>query len=92
MVDKIAVGLDELRSSESDRITDTKSGSHSNLHQLTFFGLQPGVGVTVPRVNPTFCIKFENTELAIDEEIARNIFVLKTGNVESYFLKYRYQA
>jgi len=40
-------------------------------------GLQPGITVTVHRTNPAFCIKFENTELALDEEIARNIFVWK---------------
>lgn len=80
VVDKIVVGLNELTSSESGKITYIKPGSHSNLHQLISLGLQPGVVVTVHRVNPTFCIKFENTELAIDEEIAKNIFVLKTGN------------
>ncbi len=80
VVDKIVVGLNDLKSSESGKITYIKPGSHSNLHQLISLGLQPGVVVTVHRVNPTFCIKFENTELAIDEEIAKNIFVLKTGN------------
>jgi DtxR family Mn-dependent transcriptional regulator len=40
-------------------------------------GLQPGIVVSVHRVNPAFCIKFENTELAIDEELAGNIFVWK---------------
>ena len=80
VVDKIVVGLNELKSSESGKITYIKPGSHSNLHQLISFGLQPGVVVTVHRTNPTFCIKFENTELALDEEIAKNIFVLKAGN------------
>jgi len=80
VVNKIVVGLNELKSSESGKITYIKPGSHSNLHQLISFGLQPGVVVTVHRANPTFCIKFENTELAIDEEIAKNIFVLKTCN------------
>ncbi len=79
VVDKIVVPLNELNSSESGKITYIKPGSHSTLHQLISFGLQPGVVVTVHRINPTFCIKFENTELALDEEIAKNIFVLKTG-------------
>jgi len=75
VVDNTVVSLIELKASEKGRITYIKPGSHSNLHQLISMGLQPGVVVTVHRVNPAFCIKFENTELALDEEIARNIFV-----------------
>lgn len=69
------VALNELKPSERGKITYIRPGSHSNLHQLISIGLQPGVFVTVHRTNPAFCIKFENTELAIDEEIAKNIFV-----------------
>ena len=74
------VSLSELKPSESGKITYIKPGTHSNLHQLISFGLQPGVVVTVHRTNPAFCIKFENTELAIDAAIADNIFVWKIEN------------
>jgi DtxR family Mn-dependent transcriptional regulator len=77
------VSLSELKPSESGKITYIKPGSHSNLHQLMSFGLQPGVVVTVHRVNPAFCIKYENTELAIDEEIAGNIFVWKIPDTDN---------
>ena len=77
VVSNTVVSLGELKTGERGKITYIKPGSHSNLHQLISMGLQPGVVVTVHRVNPAFCIKFENTELALDEEIARNIFVWK---------------
>ena len=77
------VSLSELKPSESGKITYIKPGSHSNLHQLMSFGLQPGVVVTVHRVNPAFCIKYENTELAIDEDIAKNIFVWKIPDTDN---------
>jgi DtxR family Mn-dependent transcriptional regulator len=80
MVSNTVVSLRELKPSERGKITYIKPGSHSNLHQLISFGLQPGVIVSVHRTNPAFCIKFENTELAIDEEIAKNIFVWKIEN------------
>jgi len=80
VVDHTVVSLTELKTSERGKITYIKPGSHSNLHQLISMGLQPGVVVTVHRVNPAFCIKFENTELALDEEIARNIFVWKMND------------
>jgi DtxR family Mn-dependent transcriptional regulator len=77
VIKNVVIGLDELKPSEKGKIMYIKPGSHSTLHQLMSFGLQPGVVVTVHRVNPAFCIKFENTELALDEEIAKNIFVWK---------------
>ena len=76
-VNTSVVSLTELKPGEKGTITYIKPGSHSNLHQLISFGLNPGVVVHVHRKNPAFCIKFENTELAIDEEIASNIFVWK---------------
>lgn len=71
--------LIELTPGEQGRITYIKPGSHSNLHQLLSFGLNPGVTVTVHRTSPAFCVKFENTELALDPEIVKNIFVWKTN-------------
>ena len=71
--------LIELLPGEQGRITYIKPGSHSNLHRLLSFGLNPGVTVTVHRTSPAFCIKFENTELALDPEIVKNIFVWKTS-------------
>lgn len=73
--------LIELAPGEQGRITYIKPGSHSNLHQLLSFGLNPGVTVTVHRTTPAFCIKFENTELALDPEIVENIFVWRISCV-----------
>lgn len=80
-IDNAVVSLAELKASESGRITYIKPTSHANFHQLISFGLHPGVVVTVHRRHPAFCIKFENTELAMDKDIARNIFVWRiNGN------------
>ena len=78
-VSNTVVGLNDLHPGESGKITYIKPGSHSNLHRLISFGLNPGVVVTVHRISPAFCIKFENTELAMDREIVKNIYVWK-GN------------
>ncbi len=77
VVSNTVVSLAELEPSERGKITYIKPGTHSNLHQLISLGVQPGIIVTVHRKNPALCIKFENTELALDEEIAKNIFVWK---------------
>lgn len=75
VVNSTVVSLADLKPGEKGKITYIKPGSHSNLHQLISFGLNPGVMVTVHRKSPAFCIKFEHTELALDEEIVKNIFV-----------------
>lgn len=76
-INNTVVSLVDVKPSEKGKITYIKPQSHSNLHQLMSLGLQPGVIVKVHRRKPAFCIKFENTELALDEEIAKNIFVWK---------------
>ena len=80
VVGQVVTSLSSLKPSEKGKIAYIKPGSHSNLHQLISFGLQPGIVVTVHRTSPTFCIKFENTELALDREIVDNIYVWKINN------------
>ncbi len=77
VIGNTVVSLVKLKPGEKGKITYIKPGSHSNLHQLISIGLQPGIIVTVHREKPVFCIRFENTELALDAEIAKNIFVWK---------------
>jgi DtxR family transcriptional regulator, Mn-dependent transcriptional regulator len=76
-VETVVQSLAELKPGESGKIMYIKPDSHSHLHHLISFGLNPGVIVTVHRTVPAFCLKFENTELALDEDIVRNIFVWK---------------
>ena len=76
-IQETVISLTDLAPGESGKITYIKPLTHSNLHQLISFGLNPGVVVRVHRKKPAFCIKYENTELALDENIAQNIFVWK---------------
>ncbi len=80
VIDSSVVSLKELAPGESGKITYIKPDNHSSFHQLISFGLHPGVVVTLHRKNPAFCIKFENTELALDENVAENIYVWKLTN------------
>ena len=81
-IDSSIVSLKELAPGERGKITYIKPDSHSGFHKLISFGLHPGVVVTVHRKNPAFCIKFENTELALDENVAASIYVWKLANGE----------
>jgi DtxR family Mn-dependent transcriptional regulator len=77
-ISNVVVPLSDIKPGEKGKITYIKPGSHSNMHHLLSLGLQPGIVVTVHRTSPAFCIKFENTEIALDKEIVKNIFVWRT--------------
>ncbi|MBU0995976.1 MAG: metal-dependent transcriptional regulator [Proteobacteria bacterium] len=79
-ISNTVVSLISLKPGEKGKITYIRPGNHSNLHQLMSLGLHPGILVTVHRTSPAFCIKFDNTELAMDELIAKNIFVWRADN------------
>jgi DtxR family Mn-dependent transcriptional regulator len=77
-INNVVVNLTDLKPGEGAKVSYIKPSDHSQLHQLFSFGVNPGVELTVHRTVPTLCIKFENTELALDREIAKNIFVVRT--------------
>ncbi len=85
VVDRAVVPLSELKAGENGKITYIKPISHSNFHKLISFGLHPGVILKVHRKSPTLCIKFENTELALADEIAENIFVWRLPRENNSF-------
>jgi DtxR family Mn-dependent transcriptional regulator len=44
------------------------------------FGLNPGTVVRLHQASPAFCITFEGTELAIDPDVAADVFVARMPN------------
>ncbi len=75
VVDKTVVGLLKLKSGDKAKIAYIKPKSHNRLHRLSSFGVNPGTIIEVHQTYPALIIRFENTELAMDKEIAEDIFV-----------------
>lgn len=69
--------LSELAPGERGRIVYIRPRSHQRLHRLASLGMNPGVIVELHRRSPAFCIRFEETELAIDRDVAEDIHVSK---------------
>ena len=82
-ISNTVISLVELNPGECGKITYIKPGSHSNMHQLISLGLHPGIVVTLHRSTPVLCVKFENTEIALDRDIAANIFVWRVNPKEN---------
>jgi DtxR family Mn-dependent transcriptional regulator len=69
--------LTELNPGDRGRITYIKPKRHERLHRLTSFGLIPGIVIELHQKSPAFCIRYEETELAINRDVAEDIFVAK---------------
>ena len=71
------VSLCNLAPRERGRVRYIRPKNHERLHRLTSFGLTPGTIVEVHQRAPTFCIRFEGTELALDRDVAEDIFLVR---------------
>jgi len=71
----VIVNLTALKPGEKGRINYIKPKDHGRLHKLTSFGLIPGTIVELHQRSPAFCIRYEGTEIAIDRDVAEDIFV-----------------
>ncbi|MCP4602285.1 MAG: metal-dependent transcriptional regulator [Proteobacteria bacterium] len=77
MASTVVVNLTTLQPGESGRITYIKPKNHDRLHRLTSFGLTPGTIVELHQRSPAYCIRFEGTELAINADVAEDIYVAR---------------
>ena len=73
----VIVNLPDLAPGERGRVTFIKPKHHHRLHRLNSFGLIPGTIVEVHQRSPAFCIRYEGTEIAINRDVAEDIYVTR---------------
>jgi len=78
-VQPIVRPLSSLRSGEEGTVAYISSRFHSRLTRLASYGIMPGQVVQVKQVQPSFVIAFGETELAIEKDVADEIY-LRTSN------------
>jgi DtxR family Mn-dependent transcriptional regulator len=78
-VKSLVIPLTELEAGETGRVAYISTTHHPRLHKLLSFGVAPGVWVKTHQKYPAIIIQCDNTELALEEEIARDIYVWR-GN------------
>jgi DtxR family Mn-dependent transcriptional regulator len=69
------IPLSELELGARARILFVKPKNHDRLHEVTTVGLTPGVVVTLHQRSPTYCLRYDGTELALDHRVAQDLFV-----------------
>jgi DtxR family transcriptional regulator, Mn-dependent transcriptional regulator len=75
MVGRQVIPLSELDVGCMARILFVKPKNYARLHEITIVGLTPGVVVTLYQRSPTYCVRFDGTELAVDRRVAQDLFV-----------------
>lgn len=71
------VALTELRPGEPAEIAYLAAGDVRKMQKLMSMGVLPGTSVTLLRTYPSYIFKVGQSEFAVDEDLAREIFVRK---------------
>jgi len=79
VVERAVVSLHCLNSGESACIAYINTKKHARLHKLVAFGLCPGVIIKVHQKSPSFVIQYDQTQLALEADVAADIFVWRTS-------------
>jgi Fe2+ transport system protein FeoA len=69
------VSSNQLNLHEQGRIAYISQHNYSRFQKLLSFGLSAGVPIKLQQRFPSFVIQCEETQIALEEDIARDIFV-----------------
>jgi len=78
-VKPLVVPLDDLDPGSKGRIVFISPKDHGRMDRLSTLGIVPGTEITLHQKKPAFVIRSGETELALDPEIAREIYVRQIG-------------
>jgi len=81
-VEPIVVSLDRLPPGEAGRVMYVETKSHARLDRLASFGLVPGAVLTMHQRQPSLVIRIGETQLAMDELVARSVHVQRVPRRE----------
>jgi DtxR family Mn-dependent transcriptional regulator len=77
-VKPIVVSCDQLSVGESARIAYLCTREHARLAKLSALGLAPGIDLKLLQKWPAFVVQCDETEIALESEVARDIYVWQT--------------
>lgn len=77
---KIIVTLSQLKPEQKGRIAYISTKARKRLQKLMAMGVTPGVPIQVIQRFPSYVFQMGQTQIAVDEEIANEIFVLQTNS------------
>ncbi|MCX5692584.1 MAG: metal-dependent transcriptional regulator [Candidatus Omnitrophica bacterium] len=75
LLESIVIPLAKLKPGETARIVYVLTREHPQLHKLMSLGIVPGVLISVHQIFPSFVIQVAETQLALEKDIANEIYV-----------------
>ncbi|MCX7752555.1 MAG: metal-dependent transcriptional regulator [Blastocatellia bacterium] len=82
-VSALLVSCDRLALGETARVAYVSTRSHPRLLKLSALGILPGISVKLLQKWPSIVLQCEETEIALDQETAREIYVWRSNEDES---------
>lgn len=79
-IESAAKTVIELEPGKKARVAYINTRSNSRMHQLTQMGIKPGVLIWVHQKYPTFVLRIDHTQIALDEKVAKDILVWEQVN------------
>lgn len=79
VLEPIIVSLDDMESGDEGKIMYLVTKSHPRLQRLSTLGLSPGSKIKIVQTFPTFVVQIDETQIALEKSIAKDIFVRKTN-------------
>lgn len=67
--------LTDVPESGVARVSHLRTHDHDRLHQLLSMGISPGVQLRIHQRTPVFVVQVDQSEFAMDRDVARDIFV-----------------
>lgn len=78
-IEAVVVSANQMHTGETARVAYVNTKNYSRLHKLSSFGFTPGVKVKLHQRSPAFVLECDETQLAIEEALAEDIYVLREG-------------
>jgi len=75
LLESIVIPLSKLEPGEAGRIVYVLTHEHPQLHKLMSLGIVPGARISVHQVSPSVVIQVEETQVALEEEIAKEVYI-----------------
>jgi len=75
----IVVSCDQLRVGETARVAYFSTKEHSRLLKLSALGISPGIAIKLIQKWPAYVVQCEETEIALEPEVAKNIYVWQSN-------------
>lgn len=74
-LDPIISPLSEIKAGKMVKVVYISTKSHASLDRLTGIGVIPGLELTIHQKFPSMILQYGETQLALDNDIAKNVFV-----------------